>query len=166
LRSDLATKRKSQASQDSKQRNTFQTAFDFFCWKWFLDGMEGDEPMVTTPSFDVTPFGTSVFIPGYWSFSPKRDVNWEELKVVHESRGVVKRQGAAFEANRRDRQTKERLVLEAEEESRRLGETPSQRHERILQTLHNHGLGGSRETERSQTNRLPKDARRNRDGRP
>lgn len=115
--------------------SVFQEAFDFFCWKWFLDGIEGDEPIVTKLSFDVTPFGTSLFIPGYWSFDPSRDIKWEQLKEVHESRGVVKRQGSAFEPNRRDLQKKEKLVLEAVEESRVLAERGDTMVQRCIRML-------------------------------
>jgi hypothetical protein len=122
LRSDLAEKCGSSPPHTQEPDSGFQEAFDFFCWKWFLDGVEGDEPMVTKLSFDITPFGTSVFVPGYWSFDPSRDIKWKQLKAFHESRGAVKRQGKAFEPNRRNRQTKERLILEAAEESRARGE--------------------------------------------
>jgi len=99
----------------------FQDAFGFFCWKWFLDGMNGDEPIVAKLSFEVTPFGTTIFIPGYWSFDPKRDIKWKELIQFHRSRGI-KRQGEAFEPNRRDRENKERIFLEAERLSLACGE--------------------------------------------
>ena len=131
LRSELAESCGSDRPHTPEQDSGFQEAFDFFCWKWFLDGVEGDQPMVTKLSFDVTPFGTSVFVPGYWSFDPKRDIEWKQLKGFHESRGTVKRQGSAFEQNRRDRQTKERLILEAAEESRGRGE----RGEKMIQSI-------------------------------
>jgi hypothetical protein len=99
----------------------FQDVFDFFCWKWFLEGMDGDEPIVTRLSFDVTPLGTTIFIPGYWSFDPKRDIKWRELLKFHRSRGV-KRQGEAFEPNRRDRENKERIFLQADQISHARGE--------------------------------------------
>lgn len=132
LRSDLAEKCGSSPPHTPGQNSGFQEAFDFFCWKWFLDGVEGDQPMVTKLSFDVTPFGTSVFVPGYWSFDPKRDIEWKQLKQLHESRGAVKRQGKAFEPNRRDLQTKERLILEAAEESRARGERGQQMIQSII----------------------------------
>lgn len=110
----------------------FQEAFDYFCWKWFLDGMDGDEPIVAKLSFDVTPFGTTVFIPGYWSFDPKRDIKWKELMAFHQSRGVVKRQGKVFEPKRRQREEKERNALDAEEASWALRERGTPRVERII----------------------------------
>jgi len=81
----------------------FQDVFDCFCWKWFLDGMEGDEPLVAKLSFAVTPFGTTLFIPGYWSFDSQRDIKWRDLLSFHRSRGV-QRQDEAFESNRRRRE--------------------------------------------------------------
>jgi hypothetical protein len=112
----------SERPQTPGLNTAFQEVFDFFCWKWFLDGMEGGEPIVAKLSYSVTPFGTTLLIPGYWSFDPKRDIKWGQLTGFHQSRGVVKRQGCAFEPNRRDHQARERLVLEAEEASRALGE--------------------------------------------
>lgn len=47
----------------------FQTAFDVFCWKWFLYGMERaaprDRPLVQKIIYTFGPYGTTVFIPGY-----------------------------------------------------------------------------------------------------
>jgi pterin-4a-carbinolamine dehydratase len=37
-------------------RERFQVAFDFFCWKWFLYGMRGDEPLVEKLTCTLTPF--------------------------------------------------------------------------------------------------------------
>jgi hypothetical protein len=36
--------------------------------------MKGDEPLLMKPSVVFTPFGTEIFIPGYISFDPKRDL--------------------------------------------------------------------------------------------
>lgn len=135
MRSGQGEKCGSDRPQTPGRDSVFQEAFDVFCWKWFLDGIEGDEPIVTKLSFDVTPFGTSLFIPGYWSFDPSRDIKWEQIKEVHESRGVVKRQGSAFEPNRRDLQIKEKRVLEAVEESRALGERGDRMVQRCIRML-------------------------------
>ena len=129
LRSD---RRQNSSPNRLRHGPVFQEAFDFFCWKWFLDGMDGDEPIVTNLSFDVTPFGTTIFIPGYWSFDPKRDIKWKELMKFHQSRGVVKRQGKVFEPKRRQREEKERNALDAEEVSWALRERGTPRVERII----------------------------------
>jgi hypothetical protein len=37
---------------------TFQAVFDLFCWKWYLWGMAGKEPLLLKPSVNVTAYGT------------------------------------------------------------------------------------------------------------
>jgi hypothetical protein len=133
----------------SRSKTVFKTTFNFFCWKWFLDGMEGDEPIVAKLSFDITPFGTVLFIPGYWNFDPKRDIKWSELLTPHRSRGL-KRQGEAFEPNRLDRERKERMFLEAESVSRALNES---RGALILRCIRMAGL--SENTEHSYIEPVP-----------
>jgi hypothetical protein len=132
----------------------FQDVFDFFCWKWFLDGMAGDEPIVAQLSFDVTPFGTTIFIPGYWSFD-RRDIKWKELLKFHRSRGM-KRQGAAFEPNRRDRENRERIFLAAERISRELGERGKLFVERCIRMAHL-----AKNTDPSYVYRVLREAKRN-----
>ena len=51
-----------------------QAVFDAFCMRWNLYGMQGDRPLVTKLSVNLTPHGTMIFIPAYWSFDYKRDV--------------------------------------------------------------------------------------------
>jgi hypothetical protein len=85
----------------SRPGAAFRLAFDFFCWKWFLWGMRGDEPMVEQLFYALTPYGTQIFIPGYWSLDAARDLRWEEIKRLHAARGVP-RQGEKTEANRRE----------------------------------------------------------------
>jgi hypothetical protein len=38
------------------------------------------------------------FIPAYWSFDPKRDLNWRAITALHKARGVPK-QGPKLSAN-------------------------------------------------------------------
>ena len=39
-----------------------------------------------------------IFIPAYWSFDPKRDLNWRAITALHKARGVPK-QGPKLAAN-------------------------------------------------------------------
>jgi hypothetical protein len=39
-----------------------------------------------------------IFIPAYWSFDPKRDLNWYAITALHKARGVLK-QGPKLSAN-------------------------------------------------------------------
>jgi len=81
----------------------FQVAFDLFCWKWFLYGMRDDDPLLEKLTYTLTPYGTQIFIPGYWNFDPARDINWKRVTRLHRARGLEK-QGEKLAANRRARE--------------------------------------------------------------
>ena len=76
----------------------FHAVFDVFCQRWNLYGMEGDKPLLLKLTANLTPFGTMIFIPAYWSFDPKRDLNWHAITALHKARGVPK-QGPKLTAN-------------------------------------------------------------------
>ena len=81
----------------------FQAIFDAFCQKWNLYGMQHDEPLIQKLSVNLTPHGTMIFIPSYWSLDPHRDVNWRAVAKLHRCR-VPKRQGATLRENRKERE--------------------------------------------------------------
>ncbi|MCL4854523.1 MAG: hypothetical protein KJZ78_24450, partial [Bryobacteraceae bacterium] len=70
------------------KKDRFQNVFDAFCHKWNLYGMEGDRPLLLKLTVNLTPFGTMILIPAYWSFDPKRDLNWKAITALHRARGV------------------------------------------------------------------------------
>ena len=72
------------------ERERFQTVFDVFCWRWHLYGMCGDDPLLMKLTVNLTPFGTMIFVPAYWSFDPKRDLKWKSITALHRARGVRK----------------------------------------------------------------------------
>ena len=76
----------------SKPRHRFQAAFDVFCMRWNIYGMEGDKPLTMKLSVNLTPYGTMIFIPVYWSFDSKRDVRWDAVMKLHRAR-ALKKQG-------------------------------------------------------------------------
>jgi hypothetical protein len=79
-------------------QDRFRNVFDAFCHKWALYGMEWDKPLLQKLSVNVTPFGTMVFFPRYWSIDHVRDLRWRAIKVLHCIRGVP-RQGVKLSAN-------------------------------------------------------------------
>jgi hypothetical protein len=81
------------------KKDRFQNVFDAFCHKWNLYGMEGDRPLLLKLTVNLTPFGTMILIPVYWSFDPKRDLNWKAITALHRARGVH-RQGPKLSRNR------------------------------------------------------------------
>ena len=60
--------------------------------------MQGDRPLLLKLTANLTPFGTMIFIPAYWSFDPKRDLNWRAITALHKARDVPK-QGSKLSAN-------------------------------------------------------------------
>lgn len=80
----------------------FQTAFDAFCLRWHLYGMQHDEPLLLKLAVNLTPFATMIVIPSYWSFDPKRDVRWSEIARLHRAR-ARQRQGAVLKEGREQR---------------------------------------------------------------
>jgi len=82
----------------TKTADRFHAVFDVFCQRWHLYGMQRDRPLLLKLTANLTPFGTMIFIPAYWSFDPKRDLNWRTITALHTARGVRK-QGPKLSAN-------------------------------------------------------------------
>ncbi|HEV2247285.1 MAG TPA: hypothetical protein VGW37_11590 [Terriglobia bacterium] len=80
-----------------RRADVFQAAFDAFCLRWNLYGMQNDEPLLLKLAVNLTPYGTMIHIPAYWSFDPKRDIRWEAIAKLHRTR-VPGRQGSALAA--------------------------------------------------------------------
>jgi hypothetical protein len=81
-----------------KTEDRFHVVFATFCQRWNLYGMQGDRPLLLKLTANLTPFGTMIFIPAYWSFDSKRDLNWRAITAIHKARGVAK-QGTKLSAN-------------------------------------------------------------------
>src|SRR5439155_19802350 len=82
----------------TKTADRFHAVFDVFCQRWNLYGMRGDQPLLLKLTANLTPFGTMIFILAYWSFDPKRDLNWRAITALHKAREVPK-QGPKLSAN-------------------------------------------------------------------
>ena len=108
------------AASFSTEKEQFQAVFDFFCWKYFLWGMEGDKPLLLKTSVVVTPHGTQIFIPGYLSSDLRRDLNLPEIMKLHKARGVS-RQGPGYSTGRREMAELKRKAKAADAEARSLG---------------------------------------------
>jgi len=78
-----------------RRADVFQAAFDSFCLRWNLYGMQNDTPLVLKLAVNLTPFGTLIHIPAYWSLDPKRDLRWDAIADLHRAR-VPGRQGPAL----------------------------------------------------------------------
>lgn len=84
------------------KKDRFRNIFDAFCHKWALYGMQWDKPLLQKLSINVTPYGTMIFIPRYWSFDRHRDLRWRMVTRLHRSRGVS-RQGEKLISNQTER---------------------------------------------------------------
>jgi hypothetical protein len=85
-----------------KTDDRFHAVFAAFCQRWNLYGMQRDRPLLLKLTSNLTPFGTMIFIPAYWSFDPKRDLNWRAITALHKARGVQK-QGIKLKSNQQAR---------------------------------------------------------------
>ncbi|MCI0747348.1 MAG: hypothetical protein L0Y58_18235 [Verrucomicrobia subdivision 3 bacterium] len=102
------------------KRDRFENVFDAFCHKWTLYGMERDKPLLQKLSVNITPYGTMIVIPRYWSFDYNRDLKWRSVTRLHHSRDVP-RQGAKLEANESARRALAAKARRFIAEAKRLG---------------------------------------------
>ena len=104
----------------TSSEDRFRNIFDAFCHKWMLYGMEGDKPLLQKLSVNVTPFGTMIFIPRYWSFDHDRDLKWRAITRLHRARGVP-RQGAKLSASQAERRIQAETARKLMNEAKALG---------------------------------------------
>lgn len=86
---------------EATPEEAFRSAFDLFCWKYYLWGIDlvKDRPLLLKPSVNITPFGTQIFIPAYMSYDARRDFVHSRIAELHKAKGV-RRQGKAFSTSR------------------------------------------------------------------
>jgi hypothetical protein len=142
------------SSDLSRADQNFQVVYDFFCWKWFLYGMKGDEPLVQKLAYSMNPYGTMIFIPGYWSFDPKRDLNWDKILRLHRARGIG-RQGPKLGAGRQHKSAQLKKLLAAEAAAKRMKLKGQSRYSFLKEKS-----GLTQQTDDSQVRRMLRDARK------
>jgi hypothetical protein len=98
----------------------FQSAFDAFCMRWNLYGMQHDEPLLLKLAVNLTPFATMIVVPAYWSLDPKRDIRWDAIAQLHRSR-ARQRQGAALKEGRELRRKQAAKLLKYDAKAAELG---------------------------------------------
>ncbi|MDP1588372.1 MAG: hypothetical protein Q8M07_11545 [Prosthecobacter sp.] len=108
------------ASRTPGPRGEFQTAFDAFCMRWNLYGMQRDEPLLLKLAVNLTPYATMIVIPSYWSFDPKRDIRWNEIARLHRSR-ARSRQGSALKEGKEHRRKLAQKLQKLDAEAARRG---------------------------------------------
>lgn len=112
----------------------FQAVFDAFCHRWNLYGMEGDQPLLQKLTVNLTPHGTMVFIPSWWSFDYKRDLHWREMKKLHNAR-VASRQGAKLTRNQMEQAAEAEKAARLDAEARAKGLKGERRAEWVMERL-------------------------------
>ena len=114
--------------------DAFHAAFDAFCLRWNLYGMQRDEPLLLKLAVNLTPYGTMIHIPAYWSFDPKRDIRWDAIAKLHRTR-VHGRQGPALAEGVAERIQNAEKLRQLDQEVRRLGLKGDPKHEFICRGL-------------------------------
>ena len=107
--------------------NVFHAAFDAFCLRWNLYGMQNDDPLLLKLAVNLTPYGTLIHIPAYWSFDPKRDIRWDAIAKLHRVR-VPGRQGSALAEGVAERMKAAEKLRHLDQEVRRQGLKGDKRH--------------------------------------
>ena len=131
-----------------RTKEVFAAAFDAFCLRWNLYGMHGDEPLLLKLTVNVTPYGSLIHIPAYWSFDPKRDIRWDVINDLHRLR-VPGRQGATLAANRVERREDARKLRRLDRQAQLLGLKGEKKHAFLCK-----GLGWVPETDPKRISRL------------
>jgi len=121
-------------AQFAKAPQRFQAVFDLFCWKYYLWGIKGDQPLLLKTSVVFTPYGTQLFIPGYLSFDPKRDLDFSKVMRLHRARGIA-RQGPGFSVGRRELAKLRRKAKAADRDARRCHLVGEARYQFICQQV-------------------------------
>jgi hypothetical protein len=98
----------------------FQAIFDVFCHRWNLYGMAGDRPLLQKLTVNLTPHGTMIFIPAWWSLDAKRDFNWRETNRLHNAR-VASKQGAKLTRNQIEQWAEAELAVRLYAEAKSQG---------------------------------------------
>jgi hypothetical protein len=131
-----------------RREDVFHAAFDAFCLRWNLYGMQNDEPLLLKLAVNITPYGTMIHIPAYWSFDPKRDIRWDAIARLHRIR-VPRRQGPALAEGFAERMKAARKLLLLDIEASRLGLKGERKHEFLC-----NGLGLDARTSPKRISRL------------
>jgi len=131
-----------------RRDDVFHAAFDAFCLRWNLYGMQHDEPLPLKLAVNLTPYGTMIHIPSYWSFDPKRDIRWDAIARLHRVR-VPSRQGPALAEGLAERMKAAEKLHFLEMEARRHGLKGEQKHEFLCA-----GLGWDPRTSPKRISRL------------
>lgn len=129
----------------------FRLAFDAFCLRWNLYGMQHDEPLLLKLAVNLTPHGTMILIPSFWSLDRTRDLDWDEIKKLHGLR-VPGRQGSVLAKGLEERMAKAKKLHRLDAEAARKRLSGEAKHRFLCQ-----GLGFVEDTSPKRLARLRKE---------
>ena len=115
-----------------RNAHQFQVVFDAFCHRWNLYGMESDKPLLLKLTVNLTPYGTMIVVPSYWSFDAKRDLKWKAIKALHRAR-CVSRQGPKLDAIKQARREDSKHIKLLWQKAKALGFRGDARMQWVLQ---------------------------------
>ncbi|HZM01619.1 MAG TPA: hypothetical protein VFC44_01230, partial [Candidatus Saccharimonadales bacterium] len=107
-----------------------------------------DEPLLLKLAVNITPYGTMIHIPAYWSFDPKRDIRWDAIARLHRAR-VPGRQGSALAEGLAERMLAAEKLSLLDKQALRLGLKGERKHEFLC-----NGLGWDSRTSPKRLSRL------------
>ena len=110
--------------------------------------MQHDEPLLLKLAVNITPYGTMILIPSYWSFDPKRDIRWDAIAKLHRAR-VPGRQGSALAEGLAERMKLAGKLQHLDQEAHRLKLKGEKKHAFLCA-----GLGWVPETSAKRISRL------------
>ncbi len=70
------------------ERKRFEAALDSICAKYHLYGLLETKPLLLKLSVNATAHGLMIFIPAYWSFDYRRDLNWPAIMKLQKARSL------------------------------------------------------------------------------
>jgi hypothetical protein len=84
------------------------------------NGEGEDRPLLLKLTVNITAHGTLIMIPRYWSFDPRRDLKWSEIKRLHRLRSATK-QGRKLSVNEIERRQEAEKARELWDEASAAG---------------------------------------------
>ncbi len=118
----------------NRREDRFYAIFNAFCCRWHLFGMAGDKPIILKSSVDMTPFGTVIFVPYFWSLDARRDIKWKSIRAMHRSRGAIN-EGVKLGLSRTERRAQAEQVRKLLEQAKAQGIRAPERVEWVMGQL-------------------------------
>src|SRR4051812_15433525 len=102
-------------------------------------GREGESsgtwvPLLLKLTVTITPYGTIIMVPKYWSFDPRRDLKWKEIARLHRTRSARKL-GPKLISNQAERREEAKRARELWEQATEAGLRGEKREQWVMGRL-------------------------------